>query len=173
MSLSKESGRVILEDIVRFQKGPSKTELMVQTCADGDGHGVPIRMEQEPGSSGKIVIEHYMRLLSAYKFQGEKATGPPEVRASPFLAKVEAGQVDIVKGQWNEAFTEELDGFPDADHDDQIISGALAYNKLVKGLYGGFTWGRSVGPSNVVPFKPAASQTPQVGEKQRHNRLIW
>jgi predicted phage terminase large subunit-like protein len=177
MSLHKDSGTIFIEDMQRGQWSPNKTELMVQTCADGDGHGVPIRMEQEPGSSGKIVIDHYTKLLSAYKFQGEKATGPGEVRASPFLAAVEAGRVAVVIGPWNEAFTEELDGFPDAEYDDQIIACALGYNKLVGGLYGGLTWGRALkgDTGNVVPFpkgRPHVSEK-LVGEKERHNRLTW
>ncbi len=174
MALCKETGRVIIEEMARGQWSPNKTELMVQTCADGDGHGVPIRMEQEPGSSGVIVIDHYSKLLGVYKFRGEKATGPLEVRASPFLAKIEAGQVDIVKGEWNREFCEELDGFPDGDYDDQIAACALAYNKLAKGLYGGLTWGRALKgdtPSNVVPFKRASGNL--IGEKERHSRLTW
>ncbi len=174
MSLHKESGRIFIEELPRFQKGPSKTELMIQTCADGDGHGIPIRMEQEPGSSGVIVIDHYTKLLSTYKFQGEKATGPIEVRASPFLAAVEAGRVSIVKGAWNEVFTEELDAFGDPTaHDDQIVACALGYNKLMKGLYGGLTWGRIIAPqkSNIIQFPHASEKN--VGEKERHNKLVW
>ena len=48
------------------------------------------------------------------------------LRATPWLNKVEAGRVYVVRGVWNKDFVDELESFPDADHDDQIdaISGA-------------------------------------------------
>jgi len=151
------SGKFIIEDLQHFQKSPYNTELMVAACAEGDGHGVSIRMEQEPGSSGVTVIENYTVLLTGYAFSGEKATGPILVRAGPFLAACEAGNVVMVRGDWNQALIEEINAFDDnAEHDDIVVALALAYNKLVKGLRGGVVWGREGDKStNVVPFRRA------------------
>lgn len=150
MAYHKPTGKIIIEHLAHFQKSPYNTELMVLACAEGDGHGVLIKMEQEPGSSGKTVIEHYQKKLEGYSFEGERATGPIEVRAGPFLAACEAGNVQMVRGEWNQSIINELNAFGDnAEHDDIVIALALGYNKLVKGLYGGLTWGRS---SNVVPI---------------------
>ncbi|MEE8598169.1 MAG: hypothetical protein V3S69_01370 [Dehalococcoidales bacterium] len=154
-------GKIIIEDMQRFQKSSLNTELMVTTCAEGDGHGVQVMMEQEPGSSGLTVIDHYTKLLPGYVFKGEKATGPIEVRAGPFLAAVEAGRVLMVKADWNEELILEMNAFPDGEHDDQVIALALAYNKLIKGLYGGVTWGRnSADVSNVIPIRGGKNQKP-------------
>ncbi len=150
------SGDVIIQDMARFQKSPMNTEIMVTTNAEHDGHGVMVRMEQEPGSSGVTVIDHYKELLAGYSFSGEKATGPIEVRAGPFLAACESGKIKMVKAPWNQTLRDEINGFPDGEHDDQLVACALAYNKLVKGLYGGITWGRGLpGTSDnvVVPIR--------------------
>jgi predicted phage terminase large subunit-like protein len=171
VALNKSTGRFLIEDVVRCQKSPAGVEVQVDTAADLDGHGVPIWMEQEPGSSGKVVIEHYKKFLAGYNFQGEKATGPPEVRASPFMAAVEQGKVDMVRGDWNQAFIDEWNGFPDGDHDDQCIATALGYNKLVKGMYGGLTWGRAAASDKVIPITRAKAT--QRTHRRRVSNVTW
>ena len=167
MSRHKATGKIYIRDLQHFQKSPYNTELMVSACADTDGHGVQIRMEQEPGSSGVTVIDSYKKLLSGYSFDGEKATGPIQVRAGPFLAACEAGNVIMVRGDWNQALIDEINAFDDnAEHDDIVVSLALGYNKLVKGLHGGLTWGRE-GTSNVVPITRAKPRA-----KPKDGRLI-
>lgn len=143
MMYHKPSGDIIIDDMQRFQKSPMNVETMIQTCAEGDGHGVAIWMEQEPGSSGKTVIEHYKKLLAGYSFKGERASGPIEVRSSPFFAAVEAGRVKVVRNKHKQDMIDEFNSFPDPAHDDIIIACALAYNKMTLGISGGLTWGRS------------------------------
>jgi len=159
------SGKIIIEDLQHFQKSPYNTELMVEACSESDGHGVQIRMEQEPGSSGVTVIDNYKILLSGYSFSGEKATGPIQVRAGPFLAACEAGKVVMVKGDWNQALIDEINAFDDnPEHDDIVVSLALGYNKLVKGGQSSVVWGRNT--DNVVPIthRPARRvEVPQDG----------
>ncbi len=162
MTRHAPTGKIIIEDLCHFQKSPLGTKLMVEACAEGDGHGVQIKMEQEPGSSGVTVIDDYKTLLAGYSFEGEKATGPIQVRAGPFLAACEAGNIVMVRGSWNSALINEINAFDDnAEHDDIIIALALGYNKLVKGMFGGITWGREGDVStNVVPISSAVR--PQV-----------
>lgn len=158
----KPTGKIIIDDLQHFQKSPHNTELMVSACADSDGHGVQIRMEQEPGSSGVTVIDHYKKLLEGYSFDGEKATGPIQVRAGPFLAACEAGNVVMVRADWNQKVIDEINAFDDhAEHDDIVVALALGYNKLVKGLYGGLTWGRGSNDhsSKVVDIRQAKNRT--------------
>ena len=164
MMYHKATGDIIIEDMIRFQKSPGQTEQMVQSAAVHDGHGCQVWLEQEPGSSGKIVVEHYSKLLTGYSFDAEKATGPIEVRAGPFFAAIEAGKVKIVRGDWNDALREELNAFPDGEHDDQIVACALGYNKLVKGLYGGLVWGREGQASNVIPIRRSTGKACEPGE---------
>ena len=163
----------IIEDMKRFQKSPYNTEQMVINATQGDGHGVHVMMEQEPGSSGKTVIDHYTKRLSGYSFKGEKATGPIEVRAHPFLVACENGRVRMVEEEWNQQLRDEVNAFPDGEHDDQIVACALAYNRLAKGLYGGLTWGRELG-DNVIPIHGRTRHTGKLGEKGRINTgLTW
>jgi len=173
MLYHRPSGDIIIEDMRRFQKSPYNTEVMITTCAGHDGHGVQVRMEQEPGSSGVTVIDHYKALLLGYSFEGEKATGPIEVRAGPFLAACEAGRVKMVRGKWNQAVRDELNAFPDGEHDDQLVALALGYNKLVKGLFGGVTWGRLVEHgTNIIPIHGHNLSAVRADSQDNSGRLL-
>lgn len=55
------------------------------------------------------------------------------VRAQPWLNKVEAGKVVVVRGSWNKAFVDELEQFPSGAHDDQIDAVSIAYEQLFSG----------------------------------------
>lgn len=168
MSRQKNTGKIFIRNMQRFQKTPDGGKKAINAKAIGDGHGVSIWMEQEPGSSGVIVITDYKKLLSGFVFEGEKATGPIEVRASPFLAACEAGDVYMIAADWNKDLKDEVNGFPDGDFDDQVTALALGYNKLVLGMHGALVWGRDL-PDNVVPIR----RQRQGNQDERKLRLTW
>jgi predicted phage terminase large subunit-like protein len=144
VSFDKETGTTYLWGAAHEQYSPKKVEHLVATNAEHDGNGIPIWIEQEPGSAGKSLIAHYQDdVLPTFSVQGEKSTGPIEVRAQPFLAAVENGKVCVVRGKWVQAFKDELDGFPEADHDDLLTAASLGFKKAYRGQYGGLSWGRS------------------------------
>lgn len=171
ISRSNVTRKIYIRDMIRGKKSPAKVKALVKAAAEKDGHGVKIWMEQEPGSSGVTVITDYTKELAAYAFEGEKATGPIEVRASPLIASIEIGNVYMVVADWNEDLRDELNGFPDGDNDDQIVAIALGYNKLVLGISGQLTWGRDSTPDNVVPIR--GQETPEELHKRPRRSLTW
>jgi predicted phage terminase large subunit-like protein len=52
------------------------------------------------------------------------------VRAEPFAAQVQAGNVLLHAGPWQEGFIEEAESFPNGPHLDQIDAAAMALNHL-------------------------------------------
>lgn len=181
-----DSGRIYLYDMQRFQKNPGGNKVHIHEKAVADGHGVKIWMEQEPGSAGKTVAEDYDKLLSAFSFQAERATGPIEFRAGPLIASIEAGDVfmmhdgidydDMSATSWNRDVRDEFNGFPEPDHDDQIVAFALAYNKLTLGIRGGLTWGRQAF-ENVHDIRDARrlKQQQELNKQQlgSRRRIVW
>ncbi len=156
MARHKDTGKIYLLDMQRKQYSSGKVKKLVKACAETDGHGVSIWMEQEPGSSGKTVIKDYSTLLKGYSFKGEKATGPLEVRASPMAAFAETNKLFMVEADWNQDLIDELNAFgEDMEHDDQIVVLALGYNKLVVHVTGALTWGRDepTTAKNVIPIR--------------------
>lgn len=123
----------IILDIKREQLGPFKVERKVGLTAKEDGTNIPIYIEQEPGSSGKLLVANYqMTTLKGYKVEGVPASPKQNkaTRAQPFLAAVEAGRVYLIEAPWNQAFVDEYDEFPGGEHDDQIDTCGIGYHKL-------------------------------------------
>jgi predicted phage terminase large subunit-like protein len=142
--------RVVVDNILRKRLGPRDLKQLVRQTAEIDGLEVPVLIEQEPGSSGKAVIEHYTNdVLPEFRVAADMTAMSGEkkyVRAHPVLAAAEAGKVYYLKDQaWNDPFLDEFDNFPQEstnEFDDQVDCLAMAYNYLTKGKKASPSWGR-------------------------------
>lgn len=131
--LSLSNGQYYIKGITRFQKTPADTEKIIKQIAEIDGIATKIFMEQEPGASGLIAIDHYARdILQGYAFTGIKSTGSKTVRAQPLSAAAENGNVKICKDcQWVEDALYELVAFPTKGiHDDIVDALSGAFTQL-------------------------------------------
>lgn len=118
-------------DMRRQRSSPGFIENLVKQTAMMDGSHIPIYMEQEPGSSGVMAIDHYRRqVLRGFNFRGERATGKKEWRAAPLSSQAEAGNVKLLSGPWVGDFLDEMESFPGGDHDDQVDAISGAFGKL-------------------------------------------
>lgn len=127
--LGEEKGRYWLLDVRRARTSPGGVEALVKQTAILDGSGVEIFIEQEPGAAGKSLIDHYQReVLRGFPCYGMPATGDKVVRANPLASAAEAGNVQLAQGMWISDFLDEVELFPDGEHDDLVdaVSGALA-----------------------------------------------
>lgn len=128
MGYSRSTQLFYIGDVQRFQKTPGIVELRVRKTAEADGHGTLIFMEEEPGSSGKNNTHNYaMKVLMGYPFWGNRETGGKFLRAQGVSASAEKGYIKLVRGIWNTEFLNELEAFPNVNHDDQVdgLSGAF------------------------------------------------
>jgi predicted phage terminase large subunit-like protein len=127
---ARDGTRYIL-DVRRTRGRPQEVEELVRQTAVEDGRGVKILMEQEPGSAGVAVIDHYRRtMLSGYNFQGERSTGSKADRAQPVAAQAEGGAVKLLRGAWNRDLLDELEAFPFGTHDDMVDALTLAFQGI-------------------------------------------
>lgn len=119
-------------DVKRARVKNEKVEQLISQTAYEDGKSVSIRMEQEPGSSGKALIDQYARyVLPGYDFQGIRSTGDKETRSRPFAAAVANGNIRVVRSAWLTEWLDEFSSFPEAcDHDDQVDSAVGAFSYL-------------------------------------------
>lgn len=127
---------VYVLDVQRIRATPLETETLVKQMAILDGTEVRVRMEQEGGSSGVTVIDHYTReVLMGWDFKGWPAKVNKAERAKPFSSYAEAGNVKIVKAHWNATYLNELSPFPNPEvHDDQVDASSGAFTELVPKL---------------------------------------
>lgn len=128
--LGSYQGMYWIADIVRFQKKPQESEEIIKRTAEQDGYNCAVRMEQEPGSSGDITIDHYARnILPGYDFDGVRSTGSKVERARAASSASQGGRVMIIRGCNNlTPFFDEMDVFPYGSKDDTIDGFSGAFN---------------------------------------------
>lgn len=126
-------GSFVVLDVARFRAGPAEVERQVAAVAAADGRETHVGLEQEPGSSGKALVDYYQRrVLAGYVVHGERPTGDKQVRAVPVASAMQKQLVWAVRGRWLAAWLDELDGFP-GEHDDQVDSLSGAHTLLTRG----------------------------------------
>jgi len=132
--VSFTEGILYIEDIQRVRTTPKRVEDLIKQTATIDSPQVEINMEEEPGSSGKIVIDHYKRrVLPGFSFKGFPSTGDKEFYAKPLSSYAEGSNVKIVKGHWNKDLLDELEVFPNNTyHDDQVDALSKAFMRIAR-----------------------------------------
>jgi predicted phage terminase large subunit-like protein len=120
-----------IEDIVRGQWTSHERNQRIRQTAEMDGPDVKVYLEQEPGSSGVDSVQEIIRMLAGYSVHADKVTGDKGVRAEPFAAQAEAGNVKVKRDRWNATYIDELTSFPVGSHDDQVDGSSGAFMHLV------------------------------------------
>jgi phage terminase large subunit-like protein len=85
-----------IEDVRRGQWSALERErrlLQMAQSAAGFCNILSIYVEQEPGSGGKESAEASVRMLKGFRAYAGKVTGSKEVRAEPYAAQVQGGNV--------------------------------------------------------------------------------
>lgn len=130
--------RVYIADVRRFRANPATVEDRILQTAVEDSANPAFKyletwMEQEPGSAGVNTINHYSRnVLAGYSFQGYKTTGSKALRATPFSTYAANGNVWLIQGPWITPYLDEVESFPDVEHDDQVDASSGAFEKLMR-----------------------------------------
>jgi predicted phage terminase large subunit-like protein len=132
IKILERDGKFYILDVIRQRLKPDEVEKVIQSTAIKDGHNVEIFVEQEPGSSGVLLADHYIRrVLKGFACKFIKNTGDKEANAKPFAAAVSNGNVSLLRGGWNKQYIEELIVFPQVGfHDDQVDASSGAFNQL-------------------------------------------
>lgn len=123
-------GRFVILDVVRGRWKAATREKVIKMVAGMDGPSCAIWVEQEPGSGGKESAENTILNLAGHTVRAERPTGDKVIRAEPLSVQIEAGNVLVVRGEWNQAFFDEAKMFPVGKFKDQIDAASGAFNKL-------------------------------------------
>jgi predicted phage terminase large subunit-like protein len=129
--LCEKNGIYYILGMQRLRGRPLEVENLIKQMAMIDGVGITIYIEQEGGASGKSLIDHYQReVLKGFSVYEDKKASSKILRANPLSAAAEAGNVKLIKGTWNKNFLDEIEAFPQGDHDDQVDAVSGAFEKL-------------------------------------------
>ena len=138
LRLSKtRDGIYYVEHVLKMFASPHKVEQTMKNCAKQDGVQTTVGFMQDPGSAGVAEAQSTARALDGFFVKFGTATGDKETRAKPISAQCEAGNVKIIRGNWNEWFLRELENFPAGKHDDCVDALSGAYELIWRSSQGG------------------------------------
>ena len=130
-----KNGRFVIQDVKHGRWKALEREQTIKTTANVDGYEVEIYVEQEPGSGGKESAEATISNLAGWRVFADRPTGDKALRAEPYAAQVQGGNVMLVRGDWNRPFLEEHEQFPFGKLKDMVDSSSGAFNKLAGDSY--------------------------------------
>lgn len=126
----RSNGDVIIMDRKNKKINSDKVRKMVKNTASTDGLGCKIRLPQDPGQAGKEQAASYVKLLAGYPVRTLPVTGDKQIRSRSLSSQWQAGNVYILRGDWNESYLNEMNAFPLGQHDDDPDASNDAYSEI-------------------------------------------
>lgn len=126
-------GMFIILDVVRVAENASQVRERIRNTAHTDNVVYKCRkitIPQDPGQACKEQAESYLKELEGYQVVIRPVSKNKIIRAEPFAAQWQKGNILLLKGKWIDSFLTELEGFPDAVHDDQVDVASDAFATL-------------------------------------------
>lgn len=133
---SMSDGTFVISHVARGQWSALERETNIKTWTEVDAAefgSYEVYIEQEPGSGGKESAESTIRMLAGFRVYADRVTGAKEIRAEPFAAQVQGGNVGLVAGIWVTDFLDECEVFPAGKWKDQVDAASGAFSKLAAG----------------------------------------
>ena len=107
----RKNGRYIVADVVNKQMSASDVRKTIKLTAQTDR-------------------ALYIKFLSGFDVTSVLESGSKESRAEPMAAQWQAGNFDIVIGDWNEMFLTQLENFPDGKFKDMVDAAANGFAEI-------------------------------------------
>ena len=134
-----QNGQYIILDMKCVAANASHVRELVRNTAITDKAVVGrtrISIPQDPGQAGKEQAESYQKELAGFNVTITPISKDKVLRAEPFAAQWQIGNVLLLEGGWNTKLLDELEGFPDAAHDDQVDACSDAFAIVAKASNG-------------------------------------
>lgn len=135
---TKDGKFVVCEQVCGYWEW-KKLKERIRDTARRDGATIKLIIEQEPGSGGKnqvAEIQSYLQEqaetypeLRGVKVEGVRPTDRV-AEAYTWFAEAQSGNMYIIRGDWNDKFFAQLDGFTQARHDDRVTSLSGAFHVI-------------------------------------------
>lgn len=127
-------GRFVVTDVARLRGMPHEVEELLVNTTNRDGYAVEQSIPQDPGQAGKHQVQYFVSKLAGHRVHFSLESGKKITRAEPFASQVNVGNVDMVRGSWNDAVLKVLEGFDGSDNgwDDEVDAGSRAFTRLLE-----------------------------------------
>jgi len=129
------NGVYFVVDCTEDRMEPARTDDAMHNLATQDGKTVAVRWEEEGGASGKRDSIQIARNLAGFDARGVRPQGDKLTRARALSAQALAGNVKLVRGDWNQKWLTHMHGQPDLAHDDIMDASSGAFNYFTSNTY--------------------------------------
>lgn len=133
---TEEKGMIHLwvKDVSRIRASAPERDSFISQISEKDGYEVDFLVESSVDAKDAVELLRSIlrgkRTINSIRPKGDKV-----VRASPMEAIFEAGNVHILRADWNYEWLAEIKSFPRGKHDDQIDNLSAGYEFAVnKGI---------------------------------------
>lgn len=128
-------GRFVVGHVNRFREEGDVVRKNIKLQCELDGYETTVSIPQDGGQAGKVQKQDMLVYLAGFTVRVllEASLGDKQNRASPFSVQCEAGNVFLVKGDWNEDYLDELCLFPGGKFKDQVDASSGAFAQHVMG----------------------------------------
>jgi predicted phage terminase large subunit-like protein len=133
----RENGRYVIIDVINRQlkAGDVRSTVLVTAKLDHAKHSwCRQRLPQDPGQAGKDQKGSYMEMLAGFDVHMIPESGDKATRAEPMAAQWQHGMFDLVVGEWNEEYLNQLESFPDSKWKDMVDASSSAFNEITLGM---------------------------------------
>lgn len=130
-------GRFLVIDVLNQQLKAGDVRKLVKTAAQVDRSkygNVRQRLPQDPGQAGKEQAQSYVQMLAGYNVVTKLESGSKESRAEPMAAQWQQGFFDVMEGEWNEMYFNQLESFPESKFKDMVDASSSAFNEITLGM---------------------------------------
>lgn len=132
----RKNGRYVIADVINKRLSASEVRQMIKMTCKTDRaryRRVVERLPQDPGQAGKEQAQSYIKSLAGYLVKTIPESGSKESRAEPLAAQWQAGNVDVVAGEWNEPYFNQMESFPESKFKDMVDASSSAFNEIENG----------------------------------------
>lgn len=129
----RKDGRYVVANVINLRLTAADVRATIKHTAQQDKalyKRVRTRLPQDPGQAGKEQAQSYIKLLAGFDVCAKPESGSKESRAEPVAAQWQAGNFDIVAGDWNEAYLSQLESFPMSKFKDMVDATSSAFSEL-------------------------------------------
>ena len=133
----RRNGRFVILDVINQQLKAGDVRRLIGTTARTDQvryQQVRQRLPQDPGQAGKEQAQSYVSMLAGYDVKAVLESGDKVTRAEPMAAQWQQGMFDVVAGEWNEMYFNQLESFPESKFKDMVDASSSAFNELTLGM---------------------------------------
>lgn len=137
----RSCGRFLVINVINRQLQAGDVRKLITQTAQMDNakyskkYGmVRQRLPQDPGQAGKEQAQSYVKMLAGYKVVIKPESGSKESRAEPMAAQWQMGSFDVMEGEWNEAYFDQLESFPESKFKDMVDASSSAFNEITLGM---------------------------------------